>query len=181
MQGERIATAGEEELSVSVEADGHAWRIKVGESELVVDAVELKPGTWSLLLDGRSIVIDVDRSKEPSLFHTHSAVTPIFLESAQRKRLAKQLGKGKTGQRREQIIKAPIAGRVVKILVEVGEQVVAGSCVAILEAMKMENEIKCTHEGIVKSVDSSAGDSVETGGKLLSIAPLPAAEASESE
>lgn len=173
MHGERIATAGESELSVSVVADGHAWRIKVGDSELVVDAVEFKPGTWSLLLDGRSIVIDVDRSKEPNLFHTHSAVTPIFLESAQRKRLAEQLGKGAPTQRREQIIKAPIAGRVVKVLVKVGEQVLGGTCVAILEAMKMENEIKCAHEGVVKSVDVGAGDSVETGRKLLTIAPLP--------
>ena len=174
MQGEQIATAGNEELSVSVAADGAKWRIEVGESVLVVDAIEFKPGTWSLLLDGRSIVIDVDRSKDPSIFHTHSATTPIVLESAQRKRLAAQMGKGKSGKRREQIIKAPIAGRVVKIQVEVGQEVEAGYCVAILEAMKMENEIECAHEGIVTGVHANDGDSVETGAKLVTISPKPA-------
>jgi biotin carboxyl carrier protein len=173
MRGDLCVTAGTSglELAVSVAADGGKWRVRVDERELLVDAVRIKPGTWSLLLNGRSVLVDVDESKQPPEFHTHQAVTPILLESAQRKRLAKQLGQGQTKKSRGEVIKAPIAGRVVKIQVEVGESVTAGTCVAILEAMKMENEIMCKQSGVVASVDAAAGESVETGARLLSIKP----------
>lgn len=176
MRGDLCATAGSAdlklvELGVSVEAAGSKWLIRVDDREFLVDAVRIKPGTWSLLLDGRSILIDVDESRQPHHFHTHQAVTPILLESAQRKRLAEQLGQGLAKKSRGEVIKTPIAGRVVKIQVELGATVEAGACVAILEAMKMENEIKCKHTGVVASIDVAAGDGVETGAKLLTLKP----------
>ena len=154
-----------------MEPDGRSWRIRIGERELVVDAARVKPGTWSLLLDGRSILIDVDESKDPNRYHTHQAVTPILLENAQRKRLAEQMGRSGGGASRGEVIKARIAGRVVKIMVEVGQVVEPDTCVTILEAMKMENEIKCARGGVVSSVEVAADDSVETGAKLLSLKP----------
>ncbi len=173
MRGDLSVTAGSDglELAVSVSAEGSKWRIRVDGRELLVDAVRIKPGTWSLLLDGRSVVVDVDETKQPYEFHTHQAVTPILLESAQRKGLAKQLGQGQAKKSRGEVIKAPIAGRVVNIQVEEGESVTAGACVAILEAMKMENEIKCKQSGVVASVHVAAGDSVDTGARLLTIKP----------
>jgi len=165
------ATAGSAEFSVAVEADGTQWRIKIDGRTVVADAVRVKPGTWSLIIDGRSMLVDVDPSKEPPQFHTHQAVTPILLENAQRKKLAAQMSKAGGGKRKGEILKAPIAGRVVKVLVEVGYVATAGEILVILEAMKMENEIKCTHDGVVASVDVSDGASVETGAKLLSLAP----------
>ncbi len=176
MRGDLCATAGRDdhklvELTVSVEAEGSKWRIRIDERELLVDAVRIKPGTWSLLLDGRSVMVDVDETRQPHEFHTHQAVTPILLESAQRKKLAQQLGQSGTKKSLGETIKAPIAGRVVNIQVELGQSVEAGTCVAILEAMKMENEIKCKHAGIVASVDVGAGDNVDTGAKLLSLKP----------
>ena len=57
------------------------------------------------------------------------------------------------------------------IAVAEGDTVQAGQCVAILEAMKMENEIKCASEGVVQKVFVSAGDSVDTSSKLLRIVP----------
>jgi biotin carboxyl carrier protein len=171
MRGELSATAGNLELTVSVEPAEKMWRVRIDDRELLVDAVRVKPGTWSLILDGRSFLIDVDESKQPDCFHTHRAATPILLESAQRKRLAKQMGQGRSAKSKGEVIKAPIAGRVVKMQVELGDVVQAGACVAILEAMKMENEIKALTGGVVSSIDVAAGDSVDTGSKLLSLTP----------
>lgn len=163
-------------MSVFVEPLGDKWRLRIDDRELVVDAVRIKPGTWSLILDGRSILVDVDASKQPNCFHTHQATTSILLESAQRKRLAMKMGQGRPAASKGEVIKAPIAGRVVKIQIELGAVVEPGACVAILEAMKMENEIKTATGGIVASIDVSAGDSVDTGSKLLSLKPAPAAD-----
>ncbi|MBL8930011.1 MAG: biotin/lipoyl-binding protein [Kineosporiaceae bacterium] len=61
---------------------------------------------------------------------------------------------------------APIAGTVVKILIEPGDQVDAGQTLLVLEAMKMETEITAPHDGTVASIDVAVGAPV-TGGQVL--------------
>lgn len=141
--------------------------------EIVVDAIRVKPGTWSLLLDGRSYLVDVDETKQPNRFHTHKATTPILLESAQRKRLAQQAGMNGGGKPRTEVVSTPIAGRVVTLLVEVGDVVSPGQGLIILEAMKMENEIKAERGGVVEKIYVEVGQSVETGLKLITLQPVP--------
>ncbi|MCP4448418.1 MAG: biotin/lipoyl-binding protein [Myxococcales bacterium] len=166
-----VATCGDAEFSVAVTADGTKWRIQIDDREVLVDAARVKPGTWSLLIDGRSMLVDVDESKAPPRIHTHQAVTPILLENAQRKRLAALMSRAGGGEGRGEVLKAPIAGRVVKVLATEGQIAAAGEILVILEAMKMENEIKCTRAGVVASIDVADGDSVETGAKLVSLKP----------
>ena len=72
----------------------------------------------------------------------------------------------------EGILKAPMPGKIVDILVKEGEAVTEGQPVVILEAMKMENELKAPTAGRIKSVSAAAGQSVEKNGVLLEIEPL---------
>ncbi len=60
-------------------------------------------------------------------------------------------------------------GKVVKLLVKVGDQVKAGQTVLLLEAMKMENEIKAGISGVVKSVNVQAGQALDSGVLLVEI------------
>lgn len=64
-------------------------------------------------------------------------------------------------------IVAPIAGRVVDVLVKVGDKVAKGQTVAIVEAMKLENEVPSTCEGIVKEVKVSKGSTVNNNDVLV--------------
>ena len=66
-------------------------------------------------------------------------------------------------------ITAPRPGKVVRVLVEVGQQVEAGAGVVVVEAMKMQNEMKAPRSGIVASIEVSAGDTVEAGALLTVI------------
>ena len=66
-------------------------------------------------------------------------------------------------------VTAPMPGTVVSIKVNVGDKVESGTLVAVLEAMKMENEIFAGADGVIASVNASAGDSVNTGDVLVSI------------
>jgi len=61
-------------------------------------------------------------------------------------------------------------GRVIKVLVSEGDRVEQGQGVLILEAMKMENEIKAPRSGVVSSLHVSEGDSVESGVTMMEIA-----------
>lgn len=60
----------------------------------------------------------------------------------------------------------PMAGTVVKVLVEAGAEVKAGDTLLVLEAMKMETEVTAPKDGTIKSVDVGVGDAVQ-GGQVL--------------
>ncbi len=64
-------------------------------------------------------------------------------------------------------IRTAMPGKIVKVLVEIGEEVVAGDGVIIVEAMKMQNEMKAPKDGIVKEIRFNAGETVNAGDILL--------------
>jgi acetyl-CoA/propionyl-CoA carboxylase biotin carboxyl carrier protein len=67
-------------------------------------------------------------------------------------------------------VEVPMQGTIVKVLVEVGQEVEAGQAVVVLEAMKMENQIQADKAGTVKEVKVSAGDTVGAGDVVVVIA-----------
>jgi len=66
-------------------------------------------------------------------------------------------------------ITAPLAGNIVRVNVRVGDRVAQGDVVLILEAMKMETEIRAAQDGLVSSIEVSAGDSVAIGSTLMAL------------
>jgi biotin carboxyl carrier protein len=169
MRRELSATVGEAEVEISVEAESEGrFRVKVGDRELEVDAREVRPGTWSLLVDGRSYLVDLEDRKQGLAIAVGGAELRTVMEDARRKRLARAVSRAAGGAAGE-VIRAPIAGKVVKLLVGVGDAVEAGQGVAVLEAMKMENEIKADRGGQVATIHVEAGKSVETSEPLITL------------
>jgi biotin carboxyl carrier protein len=76
-----------------------------------------------------------------------------------------------SGATRPQLIKAPMPGKVVKVEVAEGEVVKPGTGLLVLEAMKMENEIRSTSSGVVDQIHAQQGRAVEKGELLMSIKP----------
>jgi len=69
-------------------------------------------------------------------------------------------------------ILAPMPGLIVRVNVKVGDTVEAGQGVVVMEAMKMENELRATAAGVVKSVEVAAGTAVEKGALLVALGEL---------
>jgi biotin carboxyl carrier protein len=69
----------------------------------------------------------------------------------------------------ESSIKTQMPGRVVRILVAEGDKVAEGQAAIVLEAMKMENEMKCPREGTVKRICVSEGQQVESRTVLIEL------------
>jgi pyruvate carboxylase subunit B len=69
------------------------------------------------------------------------------------------------------IIKAPMPGLVLKILVSLGQQVEKGQGLLVLEAMKMENEVRADRAGTVESIEVSERGPVEKGETIMTIKP----------
>ncbi len=66
-------------------------------------------------------------------------------------------------------INAPMPGTIVDVKVKVGDKVSNGTAIAVLEAMKMENDIVSDRDGVIASINVSKGDSVETGTLVATI------------
>jgi acetyl/propionyl-CoA carboxylase alpha subunit len=64
-------------------------------------------------------------------------------------------------------LEVPMPGRIVKILVKPGDEVVSGQGLVIVEAMKMENELKATHSALISNICVQEGESVEKGTLLV--------------
>ncbi|HWM84595.1 MAG TPA: biotin/lipoyl-containing protein [Kofleriaceae bacterium] len=171
MRREISATVDGREVAVTVElaADGR-WQVSVdGQEARLVDAVEIRPGTWSLLCDGASLVVDLDRrSQGPALLFA-GAEARVDLVDARQRRLAQAVGQGTRASVSGEVVRAPIAGKVVKLLVAAGDEVAAGQGVAVLEAMKMENEIRADRGGVVEKVHASPGQSVDAQEPLFTL------------
>jgi len=81
--------------------------------------------------------------------------------------LLKQLGMDAAVSTKIREIKAPMPGLVLKIMVEEGAEVKKGDNLLVLEAMKMENILKSTTDGIIKKINVTQGDKIEKNTVLL--------------
>jgi 3-methylcrotonyl-CoA carboxylase alpha subunit len=72
------------------------------------------------------------------------------------------------------VIKAPMHGRVLELLVAAGDSVVAGQRLALIEAMKMEHTLRAPFAGVVKKVAAGAGAQVVEGAEIMLIEPAKA-------
>ena len=94
----------------------------------------------------------------------------LEVQTEQEARLAAALGASAGGSGSGSLM-APMPGRVVKILVGVGERVEPGTPAIIVEAMKMENELHAPSAGLVRSVAVAVGDTVDAGQLLIELEP----------
>ena len=67
------------------------------------------------------------------------------------------------------LVKSPMPGRVLKVLVAEGDEVSVGTPLVVVEAMKMENELTAARDGVVKAIFVAAGSTVESGARLIEI------------
>jgi len=167
---ELIVTAAGRDRTVIVDGPGPDGRFQVSIDGVAhpVDATALRPGTWSLIIAGHSYVVDLDRRRGGVAASVGAGEVVLRVEDALHRRLASAAGSRAPAP--GESIRAPIAGKVVKVLVAVGDQVAPGSAVIVLEAMKMENELAAERGGTVSAIHRAAGQAVDTGDLLVELA-----------
>lgn len=146
-----------DESRVVAEIDGRSYEL---------EAHSPHAGVYLLLLNGRVFQCRVDRplEKRESLEVTiGSGSYSINLIDPKRLRSTAQAGALADGT--AQIV-APMPGKVVRVLVEEGAEVSPGDGLVIVEAMKMQNELKSPKAGKVSSIKTSAGSTVNAGDVL---------------
>jgi biotin carboxyl carrier protein len=162
-----IARLGEREEKVQVRRVDGGYEVVIGDRTHQVDAAIVRDGVRSLRIDGEQHEVSM-RRKDGSwvVVSRHGAVTVAVTDPLTH--LANQTRGGKGG-RRQQRVDAYMPGRVVTILVQEGDEVAAGQGILVLEAMKMENEIRAEHEGRLTKIHVQPGQAVDAGNPLFEI------------
>ena len=141
------------------------WSILVDGQPVAADVHLVRPGVLSLLIAGQSyrIVLDADNS-DPAL-HVGPQRVPYRIDDPRslrsRRRHASTDG--------PIVLRASMPGRVVRILAEKGDPVAAHQGILVVEAMKMQNEIKSPKDGHLRELRVSPGDTVSAGDTLAII------------
>ncbi len=130
----------------------------------VVDAFRHDYGTLSLIVDNASYSAMLDwRGARVNVRLRHS-IFPLELLDERRLRLRRAAGR--FGVEGRQVITAQMPGRVVKVLARPGDAVRRGQGLVVVEAMKMENELRSPKDGTVREVLVAEGQTVEANAKL---------------
>ncbi len=153
----------EETIDVEQEAPG-IYRVEIGGKVHRVDAFRHDYGTISLLVDAESYSVQLDHRETEVKVHIRGNQYPLEILDERRLRMRRAAGRFTVEGR--QAITAPMPGRVVKILVRPGDAVAQGQGVVIIEAMKMENEMRSPKDGKVVEVRVAEGQAVDGGATL---------------
>jgi biotin carboxyl carrier protein len=154
---------------VQVRRDGRHFNVLLDGHEQRVDAALIEPGRWSLLIGSspvsREVRVRNDRRGQWTVLIQGAAIA-VTLKDA--KRRSTSIG-GMAPDEGPAHITAPMPGKIVRLLVAPGDAVEPGQGVVVVEAMKMENELRAPRAGRVLQVSVREGTSVEAGTTLLVI------------
>jgi biotin carboxyl carrier protein len=156
------------EWVVEIDDDGRA---RVGGADAGVEVVEAAPGVWLLRRGSEQTVAQVDGTgAKLTVDIRRPGGDPVLVraEIADPRRAQAGAPARPSGDATAPVtIRSPIPGRVVKLLVRVDDRVSAGQTTVVLEAMKMENELRAPRAGRVAAINCAEGAAVEAGQDLV--------------
>jgi acetyl/propionyl-CoA carboxylase alpha subunit len=155
-----------EDRAVEVTQREDGYRVVIDGREMLVDAVHLQGAAVSLIAGLRSARIDIEAGRDGRL-QVLVGDTVHEMEVLDERRLRMRNAGGKFAAQGPQRIDAPMPGKVVRVLVKVGDEVTEGQGLVVVEAMKMENELKSPKAGKVTELAAVEGAAVESGAKLV--------------
>ena len=163
-----FVSVGGRETEVEVDGD----RVTVA-GRTMTAVLESLPGTplVVLTLDGRPATLPLERQGRGRwVISIHGERHDVEVVDERTRHIRSLAGSG-AAVVSGGIIKAPMPGLVVRVQVEVGQRIAAGAPVAVLEAMKMENQLKAPGAGVVRAIHVRPGDAVEKGKGLIDVGP----------
>jgi len=162
-----IATIGDGAETVEVTGAAGRYRLTLGSEVREVDARLTAPGIYSLLIDGASYVAEVTERDGTRVVGVAGETYVIQVEEEARY-VIRTRGGAAVGAG-PQTLAAPLPGKVTHVGVKAGDPVAAGDTLVVIEAMKMENELKAAAPGTVAEVRVRPGQAVNAGDVLVVI------------
>jgi acetyl/propionyl-CoA carboxylase alpha subunit len=156
------ASVGGRVLRLEVRGPGPRYAVTLDGRTLDVDVKETSKGFLSLIVDGASHEAGLLPREGGCSVLLQGRVLDVLLEEGGAASVAPRRAAGGAAR-----VTAPMPGRLVKVLVEVGQEVIEGQGLVVMEAMKMENELRAPRAGRVKELPALERQAVESGALLV--------------
>jgi biotin carboxyl carrier protein len=162
---------GDRVRTVEVQPHASGYQVVIDGRARLVDAVPVGPEAWSLIVHDAGLALSVEavvsarRGNGASDVYLDGLHIPVHVRNGRGRRTAETAAVG--GASAVQRITAPMPGRVVRVLVAPGADVKARQGLVVVEAMKMENEVRALRDGRVREVLAVEGQSVDAGTMLV--------------
>jgi biotin carboxyl carrier protein len=152
--------------SVELERGGeeNSWRCRIAGREIALNAVFPEPGVLSLILQGRAFEFHRESSAGDVYMVEGESRYQVVVRDPRSFRGRKAAGAAHGGPKN---IRAPMPGRILRVLTAEGDAVEAGAALLVIEAMKMQNEIRSPKPGRVRKLLAEAGAVVSAGDVLV--------------
>jgi biotin carboxyl carrier protein len=153
---------------LQVEFKDGQYHVNLDGKEYLVNSSVISDHCLSLLVNGKAFTVyltEANGKKYISIGGEQFLVQETALESV------RASSRDSSGIAEEPVAASPMPGKVVKILVKAGDKVERGQGLVIVEAMKMENEIKSPVNGIVEKISFAPGDLVDAAQPIIEITP----------
>ncbi len=161
-----LTTIGDEQFVIDINMDG---QVTVNGEVMNADMRQMLDTTmYSLITDGESHDVRLREGDSVYVVQVSGEIFDVVVEDERTRRLAglkSIIGPGAG----EIVIKAPMPGVVVEVLVRPGQPVEQGDILVILESMKMQNEFKAPRDGKIHRVRVKAGDRVDQSAVMVTI------------
>ena len=151
---------------VELSRNGGGWRCSLNGRAVPLDVISTQEGVLSLLIDGKSYEIKQENTASETRIVVGHQRFEAVVRDPRSLRSRRRSDSGTEGVKK---VTASMPGKVIRILAPAGTAVEAGQGVLVIEAMKMQNEMKSPKKGVVKKVSVSEGAAVEAGQVLAEI------------
>ena len=142
------------------------------ENEILVSIGKRKRHVSVEFITSDEVLLNIDGKIHEVIINSNSLSFSVYVNGRffkiEKKSISQILGREVERLRKREIVTS-MPGRIIKVFVREGEKVEEGQAVLVLEAMKMQNEIKSPQSGTITKIVPRAGDSVETGSLLFSV------------
>lgn len=151
-------------MKIELLIDGRPHAVDAAELA-AADIREVEPGVYSVLLNGRSYEVKMEPAAEGYYAGINGRRYAIQVRDP--RRLGRSRGSLEVSGRRK--VASPMPGKVVRLLAQVGDEISAGQGLLVVEAMKMQNEIRSPKSGRVVAVFVAEGAAVSGGETLAEV------------
>jgi biotin carboxyl carrier protein len=164
-----VAIVGGQERQIEItEVAPDLYQVLIDGQRHELDARPCGPTTWAVLAGTRAWQVEMETTAAGQVSHLGGHAIDVEVLDLRRMRL-RRAQEGSAGPDGPAAITAPMPGKVVAVLVKEGDTVVAGQGLIVVEAMKMENELRAPKAGVVRHLKVNVGAAVESGAKLCVI------------
>jgi biotin carboxyl carrier protein len=159
-------TIAQKTYRVELVRSGEQWSCRLNGHDFPLDVAAAQDGALSLLAKGKSYEVRQESiGAETNIVVGHDR----FSVQVRDPRSLRSRGRSGPAEQGVKKVTAPMPGKVVRLLAEVGARVEANQSVIVIEAMKMQNELKAPKTGVLKKISVAEGAAVEAGQVLAEV------------